>query len=131
MRFARLNSKIFWSKQVWILEKIFTRFTSKLESSQSSIWLMTKFDEFSMTSVKSGLMIEGLNHTITIPKGSHFQSTGLLLYTTRCHWWIVRFIISSWWWWPSKSRLNIIPIHWKKFRWYCNEDYSISHYEIE
>ena len=33
-------------------------------------------NEFFMTFVKSGLMIEGLNHTIIAPRGSYFYSTG-------------------------------------------------------
>ena len=31
-----------------------------------------RFDEFSMTSVKSKLTIEGLNHIITIPRDLNF-----------------------------------------------------------
>ena len=37
---------------------------------------MMRFDEFSMTSIKSGHMIEGLNHTVTIPRGSFFILLG-------------------------------------------------------
>ena len=47
------------------------------------------FDELSMTSVKSKDLIEGLNHMITIPRGSYFHSTGLPLHTAKCYWWIV------------------------------------------
>ena len=43
-------------------------FTNELESSQFYIRLTMGFDEFSMTSVKSGLTIERLNYTITAPR---------------------------------------------------------------
>ena len=68
------------------------RFIDELESSQSYIRLMMESDEFSMTFIKLGLMIKGLNHTITVPRGSYFYSTGSPLHTARCHWWIVRLI---------------------------------------
>ena len=51
---------------------------------------MMKFNEFSMISIKSGLMIERLNHIITAPRGSYFYSTRLSLHIARYHWWIVR-----------------------------------------
>ena len=107
------------------------RFTSKLESSQSSTWLTMGSDEFSMTSVNSRLMIEGLNHMITKLKGSYFHSTGLSLHTARYHWWIVRLIechLDDRW--PSKSRIKNISIHRKEFWWYCDRDHNISHYQI-
>ena len=60
-------------------------FISELESNQSNIWLIMGSDEFSMTSIKLGLTIEGLNHTITAPRSLHFHSTELPLHTARCH----------------------------------------------
>ena len=60
-------------------------FTNELESSQSYIRPTMGFDEFSMTFVKSELTIEGLIHTITVPKNSYFHSIGSPLYTVRYH----------------------------------------------
>ena len=123
----RLSSKNLWPKQVWILKIFFTGFTNELELSQSSIWLTMGSDEFSMTSVKSGLTIEGLNHIITIPRGSFFYFTRLPLHTTRGHWSIIRLIgchLDDRW--SSKDRIRNIPIHRKKFRWYYDRDHNIS-----
>ena len=87
------------------------------------------FDEFSITFVKLRLTIKELNHTITAPKSSYFHSTGLSLYTTRYHWWIVRLIgrylddrLAS------KDRIENVPIHRKEFRLYYDRDHNISHY---
>ena len=112
--------------------KNFIKFINKLESSQSNIWLTMKSNELSMTSVELGLTIKGLNHTIIIPMGLNFYSTGLPLHTARCHWWIVRLIrhcLDNRR--PSKGRIKIISIHRKEFRWYCDGDHIISHYQIE
>ena len=61
------------------------KFINELESSQSYIKLTMGFDEFSMTSVKSGLTIEELNYMITVPKNSYFYFTESPLHTARCH----------------------------------------------
>ena len=47
------------------------------------------FDELSITSVISELMIKGPNHMITTSRGSLISSAGLSLHTARYHWWIV------------------------------------------
>ena len=47
------------------------------------------FDEFTLTLIQSGLIIEELNHTDSSTKRFIFSSDGLPLYTVRCHWWIL------------------------------------------
>ena len=124
--------KIFGQSKYEYWKRVSTRFTNELESSQSTISLTIGFDEFFMTSVKLGLTIEGLNHTIIVPRSSYFHSIGLLLYTVRCHWWIVRLIgchLDDRW--PSKGRIKNIPIYRKEFRWYYDGDHNISYYQIE
>ena len=124
--------KVFSQSKCEYWKKISTRFINQLESSQSCIWLTMGFNEFSMTSVKSGLMIKGLNHTITARRSSYFYSTGSPLHTARCHWWIVRLIgrhLDDRW--SSKGRIENISIHRKEFRWYCDRDHNIYHYQIE
>ena len=122
--------KVFNQSKCEYWKRVFTKFTNEFESSQSSIWLMMVSDEFSMISVKSGLMIERLNHTITTPKGSFFHSTRLPLHTARCHYWIVGLIghhLDNRW----SLKDEIIPTHQKEFRWYCDENHNISYYQIE
>ena len=47
------------------------------------------FDEFTLTLIQSGLMIEELNHTGSCIERFVINSDGLPPYTTRCHWWIL------------------------------------------
>ena len=47
------------------------------------------FDEFTLTLIQSGLMIEELNHTGSCIERFIFNYDGLPPYTTRCHWWIL------------------------------------------
>ena len=47
------------------------------------------FDEFILTLIQSGLMIEELNHTGSYTERFIFISDGLPPYTARCHWWIL------------------------------------------
>ena len=47
------------------------------------------FDEFTLTLIQSGLMIEELNHTGSCTKRFIFSSDGLPPHTARCHWWIL------------------------------------------
>ena len=122
--------KVFDQSKYEYWKRVFIEFINELESSQSSIWLIMGSDEFSMTSVKSGLMIEELNHTITTPRDSFFHSIGLPLHTARYYLWIMRFIrhyLDDRW--SSKDRIENIPIHRKEFRWYCDRNHNISHYQ--
>ena len=50
------------------------------------------FDEFTLTLIQSGLMIEELNHTSSCTERFIFSSDGLPPYTARCHWWILEAI---------------------------------------
>ena len=50
------------------------------------------FDEFTLTLIQSGLMIEELNHTGSCTERFVFSSDGLPPSTVRCHWWILRAI---------------------------------------
>ena len=50
------------------------------------------FDEFTLTLIQSGLMIEELNHTGSCTERSIFSSDELPPYTARCHWWILEAI---------------------------------------
>ena len=50
------------------------------------------FDEFTLTLIQSGLMIEKLNHTGSYTERFIFSSNGLPPYIARCHWWILRAI---------------------------------------
>ena len=47
------------------------------------------FDEFTLTLIQSGLMIEELNHIGSCTKRFIFSSDGLPPYTATCHWWIL------------------------------------------
>ena len=47
------------------------------------------FDEFTLTLIQSGLMIEELNHIGSCIKRFIFISDRLPSYTARCHWWIL------------------------------------------
>ena len=47
------------------------------------------FDEFTLTLIQSGLMIEELNHTGSCNERFIFSSDGLPPHTTRYHWWIL------------------------------------------
>ena len=51
-----------------------------------------RFDEFTLTLIQSGLMIEELNHTGSCTERFIFISDRLPPYTARCHWWILRAI---------------------------------------
>ena len=50
------------------------------------------FDEFILTLIQSGLMIEKLNHIDSCTERFIFSSDGLPPHTVRCHWWILRAI---------------------------------------
>ena len=50
------------------------------------------FDEFTLTLIQSGLMIEELNHTGSRTERFIFISDGLPPYTIRYHWWILGVI---------------------------------------
>ena len=50
------------------------------------------FDEFTLTLIQSGLMIEELNHTSSCTERFVFSSDGLPSYTARYHWWILEAI---------------------------------------
>ena len=47
------------------------------------------FDEFTLSLIQSGLMIEELNHIGSCIERFFFIFDGLPPYTSRCHWWIL------------------------------------------
>ena len=46
-------------------------------------------DEFTLTLIQLGLMIEKLNHIGSCTERFIFSSDGLPPHTARCHWWIL------------------------------------------
>ena len=50
------------------------------------------FDEFTLTLIQLGLMIEELNHTDSYIERFIFSSDGLPSHIARCHWWILEAI---------------------------------------
>jgi len=89
------------------------------------------FDEFTLTLIQSGLMIEELNHTDSCTERFAFSSDGLPPYTARCHWWIlgaIRMILMI----DHSNCLNQKssgPS--EEFRWCRWWDHDMSHYHTE
>ena len=105
------------------------RNSSRINLTYDRRWGLTSY---SITSVQSGLMIEGLYHTVTAPRGSVFHSTGMPLHAARRHWWIVRLvrivqmIDNSHW-----AELELFRSTERSFSDIVDSDQNISHYQIE
>lgn len=105
----------------------------ELKSNKSYIWYMTGFDEYSMTFILSGPIIERLYHILSILGGSSHSIGGsshsillacyhmLSLMDFRAH-----IELCSW---SNNCMMEIIgsiSIHWKEFQGCCDRDYNMT-----
>ena len=86
MWFMRLSSEDLGQDSINTGKEFSLDFINELKLNKSYIWQTMEFDEFFITSILSGLMIEELNYMVTIPRGSFFYSTRLLLHAAKCDW---------------------------------------------